>query len=106
VSARQHPGSQQVPGGASWQRGEMVVDEQRQWMAEGPRAQQAGFTDTRPTTIDDVQVHYVHFHTLPIGVVSGLGLGWGLAPPPPSKPLIIDNIFFKTESAHGAYYIP
>jgi len=77
VSARQHPGSQQVPGGASWQRGEMVVDEQRQWMTEGPRAQQAGFTDTRPTTIDNVQVHYVHFHTLPIGVVSGLGAWMG-----------------------------
>jgi len=36
-----------------------------------------------------------------IGVVSGGG-GRGLAP----KPLIMDNIFFKTESAYGTFYIP
>jgi len=29
----------------------------------------------------------------------------GQCAPAPSRPLIMDNIFFKTESAHGTYYI-
>jgi len=37
-----------------------------------------------------------------IGEVFG-GEAWGLAPP---QPLIMDNIFLKTESTYDTYYVP
>jgi len=35
------------------------------------------------------------------GAVSG-----SLSPHPKKKPLIVDDIFFKTKSGYGTYYIP
>jgi len=49
-----------------------------------------------------MQVHVITVKPLMFAIGEVCGWGGGLAP----KPLIMDNIFFKTESAHDTYYIP
>ena len=45
----------------------------------------------------------VMFSVSHIGVIAEVSGGGSLAP---SKPLIMNNIFFQMESAHGIFYIP